>query len=66
MAGGDRSDDAIEQDIRARLTWDPEIEGGRHFGQCHKGHRDSRGNRPGLPASSRRTDLQGDSRRDSG
>ena len=27
MAGGDRSDDAIEQDIRARLTWDPEIEG---------------------------------------
>ena len=27
MAGGDRSDDVIEQDIRARLTWDPEIEG---------------------------------------
>ena len=27
MAGGDPSDDVIEQDIRARLTWDPEIEG---------------------------------------
>ena len=27
MAGGDRSDDVIEQEIRARLTWDPEIEG---------------------------------------
>jgi osmotically-inducible protein OsmY len=27
MAAADQSDDVIEQEIRARLTWDPEIEG---------------------------------------